>query len=80
MFYGMIRPYKREKEESVHPLHHLLVLRTDLLSTGESLPGCVYMSVFGLELQEKKNQLTEREKVFFQGVFNNHHVSSKVTF
>ena len=51
------RQRDREEEERVHSLHHVLVSRTDLLSTGDSLLGCVYILecvCIGLHSQEKK--------------------------
>lgn len=50
------RQRDRKKEEPACSLRHLLVLRTDLLSTGESLLGCVYMRMcVGLDIEEKKS-------------------------
>lgn len=52
------RQRDREEEERVHSLRHLLVSRTDLLSTGDSLLGRVYIGVCALGCTHKRKRGT----------------------
>ena len=68
----------RKEEERIHLLRHVLVSRTDLLSSGESLLGCVYMPVCVLGWTHKR----KREKADKRGYFLqllNQHVSGRRT-
>lgn len=72
------RQRDRKEEEPLHSLRHLLVSRTDLLSTGGSLLGCVYMrECVGLEKKRHSWQRGEFLTAYLQLL--NQHVSSKTT-